>query len=176
MRKATAIFFLALFLLYHVGYLGYYWYSAQQIDEQWLAHVEITPDMKHVSIPITLPYWNDQSTYRVAHGKINIDGKVYRKVMQKYEKDAIHLILAEDRKTAALHGHIADWVQAMSDSETPVNGKSEILISIAKDYTLDNLLWVTMSTVSTLENNHCLEAPRSLSIVFGEVSTPPPQG
>ena len=56
--------------MYQVGYLGYYWYSTERIEDKWMSHVEITPDMKHVSIPVSLPYWNSQQEYRVTHGKI----------------------------------------------------------------------------------------------------------
>ena len=53
MKRLIALGFLTLFLLYHIGYLGYYWYSMKQINEEWLVRVDVTPDMKHISIPIT---------------------------------------------------------------------------------------------------------------------------
>ena len=146
MRKAFSIFFLALFLLYQVGYLGYYWFSSHQINQKWMSQVEITPDMKHVSIPISLPYWTSQSDYRVTHGKININGVPYRKVMQKYDEEAIHLIVAKDTETENLNQSIADWVRAMTDSESSSNdGKTELLKynsrrlpSIWIEHTLEN--------------------------------------
>lgn len=176
MRKAISIFFLGLFLLYHVGYLGYYWYSAQQINDQWMAHVEVTPDMKHVSIPITLPYWNDQSNYRVTHGKIMINGKLYRKVMQKYERDAIHLIVAEDSKTERLNQNIADWVKSMTDAESNTNGKADFIKSVAKDYTISNCPTLAGATESILDIDYSQLAVRGALETFPEISTPPPQG
>lgn len=87
MKNIISIFFLTLFLLYQVGYLGFYWISLKQTNQEWLGKVEYTGVTKKVSISITLPYWNDQSEYRPTSGSITIGGKVYRKFMQKYSQD-----------------------------------------------------------------------------------------
>lgn len=173
MKKIISIFFLTLFLLYHVGYLGFYWLSLEQINQEWLSRVEYTGLTKKVSIPITLPYWNDQSEYRSASGSITIDGVVYRKVMQKYSRDALHLILVQDTLTQNLNKSIADWVQAMSDTN-PDNNSNKILKSIAKDYLL-------VESVSPGEPGYTYKSEKYFSYITifhslaQDVITPPPQ-
>ncbi len=178
MRKVISIFFLSLFLLYQVGYLGYYWFSAHQINEKWMSHVDVTPDMKHVSIPIELPYWTNQSEYRITHGKININGELYRKVMQKYENNAIHLIVAKDSDTAKLNQSISDWVKAMSDSEqsSSDNGKADLLKSI-KDY----IPRTSFSEFNSIAQNNAIDQSFTVSDekmlpgIITDTHTPPPQ-
>jgi len=164
-----------LFLMYHIGYLGYYWYSIEQINEQWLVQVEVTPNMKHVTIPITLPYWSD-TDYRPAHGTINIDGKQYRTVLEKYDKDAIHLIVAEDKAVAELNASISDWLKAMNsaDSDSPLSNKANFLKSVAKDYlgleqiVLPEDFWKQEDTSYYVSNEGIISRPN-------DVITPPPQ-
>lgn len=141
-----------------------------------MAHVEVTPDMKHVAIPITLPYWNDQSNYRVTHGKIMIDGKLYRKVLQKYEQDAIHLIVAEDSQTERLNNTIADWVRAMSDSESSSNDKADLIKSAAKDYTLYQQLTYSKSLILLAEQSFGTHPASNTLETYPELNTPPPRG
>lgn len=130
MRKVASIFFLTLFLLYHVGYLGFYWFSLKKIDYKYQTLVNFEGPVKRISIPITLPYWNDQSEYRTAQGKINLDGKIYRKVLQKYAQDAVHLVLVEDKLTEKLNTSLADWLDTMNGTS---NEKS-LLKSVVKDF------------------------------------------
>lgn len=176
MKRGIAIFFLALFLMYHIGYLGYYWYSVQELNDQWVSHVEITQDMKHVTIPIALPYWTE-TEYRPSHGTINIDGKQYRTVMEKYSKDAIHLIVAQDRGTEQLRQHIADWIKMMNtaDSDHSGSSKANFLKSVSKDYlnfleiNLQEDFWEIKNTSYNYIFSERL-ANRSLDVI-----TPPPQ-
>lgn len=178
MRKVISIFFLTLFLLYQVGYLGYYWFSTHQINQKWMSHVEITPDMKHVSIPISLPYWTDQTEYRITQGKININGELYRKVMQKYENNAIHLIVAKDSDTEKLNQSISDWVQAMSDSEksSSSNGKADLIKSI-KDYIPRTNIseFNCLSMIGTIDQIYPISNDNAPSSLFADCLTPPPQ-
>lgn len=177
-RKVTSIFFLCLFLLYQVGYLGYYWYSHQKINDKWNDYVTVTPDMKHVTIPVSLPYWNSQSEYQATHGKIIINGDPYRKVMQKYDHDAIHLIVAKDQETTRLNQNISDWIQAMSDGENSnQHGESSLLKSAVKDYTNKQVMPVTFNqdllaikTAWSFSFDEATPAQR-----FATVNTPPPQ-
>ncbi len=176
MRKAFSIFFLCLFLLYQVGYLGYYWYSARQIDNKWMSDVEITPDMQHFSIPIALPYWTSQSEYRVTTGKIVINGTLYRKVMQKYAMDAIHLIVAKDRDTEKLNHSIADWVRAMSNGESNNKNGADLLKSVIKEYMPEsNNIWSASRISFLLHPNFGMRALVRVKSLYREVTTPPPQ-
>lgn len=174
LRRSLSIFFLVLFLLYQVGFLAYYWYSAEQINEQWLSLVEITPDMKHVTIPVALPYWNNQDEYQPTHGKININGKLYRKVFQKYYMNEIHLIIAEDLATAQLQRSVADWVRMMTDM--PNNGKSSLLKSVTKEYICDEDVFLSEPPIVIEEKGLTSMYIASEGKVFAEKHTPPPQG
>lgn len=175
MRKSLSIFFLSLFLLYHVGYLGYYWYSARKIDDQWLGKVEITPDMKHVTIPVDLPYWSNQEAYQPTHGKININGKRYRKVFQKYDSNKIHLLLAEDRASEQLERSIADWVRMMTDTETPESGKADLLKSAIKEYVPNQSTFLSDPITLIAESHPAGFYQASEGNLFAEHITPPPQ-
>lgn len=141
-----------------------------------MAHVEITPDMKHVSIPISLPYWTAQSEYRVTNGKIVINGSVYRKVMQKYDQEAIHLIVAKDTDTEKLNHSIADWVRAMSDGEANSEGGSDLIKSAVKDYVpVAASSWSSEQIALTLDKTFGVQPTVALSSRCSEVTTPPPQ-
>ncbi|WP_159584273.1 hypothetical protein [Marinoscillum sp. 108] len=174
MKRLIALGFLTLFLLYHIGYLGYYWYSMKQINEEWLVRVDVTPDMKHISIPITLPYWSDQSEYRPSHGSITINGKQYRTVLEKYSQDAIHLIVAEDYAVQELNQSISDWIKMMNTSDSEHSGKVNLLKSIAKDYLADTHDLLPEKLFKLTETSF-FSTSDMLTECYSTITTPPPQ-
>lgn len=129
--------------------------------------------MKHVSIPISLPYWTE-TNYRPSQGTINIEGIKYRKVMERYADDAIHLLVLEDKASAKLTAEMADWVKAMSSSESDTSGKINFLNAIAKDY-------LSMTEIAIPENTFLLNPIEyffyqdGLSTRSLEINSPPPQ-
>lgn len=173
MKRLIALFFLSLFLLYHVGYLGYYWYSARQINERWLVQVEVTPDMKHVSIPIALPYWTE-TEYRPAHGTITIDGKQYRAVMEKYSKDALHLILAEDHAAQKLDQSISEWIKMMNATNSESSNEVNFLKSVAKDYLADQPLHIPERLYALVKSGF-YHFDSALQCQSMDILTPPPR-
>lgn len=135
--------------------------------------MEISPDMKLVSIPISLPYWTETS-YRPSQGTLNIDGVTYRKVMEKYSNDSIHILVLEDKASDKLTADMADWVKSMSSTESDTSGKINFLNSIAKDY-------LSLAEVVIPENTFSLNSieyfffQEGLSTRILEINAPPPQ-
>lgn len=170
MRKTIAIFFLTLFLLYHVGYLGYYWYSLKQIDYKYQSLINYDGPAMRISVPITLPYWNDQGSFRPTHGKMVIDGKVYRKVLQKYAQDAIHLVLVEDRLTEKLNNSLADWLNTMNGA----NSEQSVLKSVVKDYIPSADPFALHPSVELMHQKY-FSYHYNLLHRSSDVITPPPQ-
>ena len=119
--------------MYHVGYLGYYWVSQQQINQKWLESVEYTGQVKEVSIPMSLPYWRSQNEYEYTNGKFTWEGKLYRKVKQKYSDGALHIILIEDHLTQELNQSVSEWIKSITDTKNDNSGKTTVK-SFVKDY------------------------------------------
>lgn len=170
MRKIIAIFFLSLFLLYHVGYIGYYWYSLKQIDLKYRSLVSYDGPVHRISIPISLPYWNDQQSYAPTYGKLVIDGKIYRKVLQKYAKDAIHLVLVEDRLTKKLNHSLADWLNTMNGA----NSEQSVMKSVVKDFLFTDDLYFCAASCELADQQYFSYHYKLLNR-SSDVITPPPQ-
>ncbi len=117
-----------------MGYIGVYWLAANQIDDYWMSQQTFKGQVKQVSIPVSLPYWGDHEDYRPTDGTFEVDGKTYRKVLQKYSRDTVHLILVEDQLTAQLDQSIKEWIQLSTESASDENSKTTFLKTFAKDY------------------------------------------
>lgn len=175
MRKLAAIFFLSLFLVYHVGYIGFYWLSVKQIARQWQAQAEYHEGaLKKIAIPVALPYMPDQPEYRATHGTITIDGKIYRKVMHKYVQNTIHLLVAEDHLSENLNQSFEDWINSMTGTQNNSSEKSTLLKSLIKSYFAPGNHLALTPEISTSGENHFYYLAKSYSLAL-DIDTPPPQ-
>lgn len=174
LRKIASIFFLALFLVYHVGYIGFYWLSKTQIDAEWRAQDEYTGVMKKVSIPVAFPYMPDRDEYVATEGTINIDGKVYRKVLHKYTNNTIHLVLVEDHLSEKLNQSFDDWINSMTGTDTNPSGKSSLIKSLVKEYFDLGKSFVASPLFCLLDKKHFFYITKSYSLSL-DIDTPPPQ-
>ncbi|MEP4534923.1 MAG: hypothetical protein ABJ004_17650 [Cyclobacteriaceae bacterium] len=176
MKRVGSILLLILFLAIHVGHLGYYWYGLKKIDNQWLEHVEVHSELTHITVPVTLPYWNTQSEYKSTYGSITIEGKKYRKVYQKYDSNGLHLLLAEDYRTLALKQSISDWIQMTTDTESSSgNSTSDLIKTLSKEYTSLYLICFESKLRELTSGYGASFQQVALLDGFELISTPPPR-
>lgn len=174
MRKFSSIFFLFVFLLYHAGYLGVYWLATKQIDQYWSSKLTYEGHIKRIAIPMSLPYWGGHEDYRPADGMFELDGKMYRKVLRKYARDTVHLVIVEDNLTTQLHKSIREWIQLSTESNSDENSKTTLLKASAKDYvTYDSLIELTIPNTATTQHNTLYYTDKSVG--KSDVSSPPPK-
>lgn len=175
MKRFYSIFFLILFLLYHVGYIGVYWLAANQIDDYWNSPSNFKGQVKKISIPMALPYWGDHEDYRPTDGTFEWEGKTYRKVLRKYAQDTVHLILIEDKLTAQLDKSIKEWIQLSTESTSDENSKTTFLKTFAKDYVqVGDLVGISASIREQNPGNTKYVATDGISAL--DITSPPPKG
>jgi hypothetical protein len=142
MKRIASILLLILFLAIHVGHLGFYWFESNRIEQQWLEKIEYGTNLREITIPINLPYWNLQSEFQPTHGSVELDGITYRKVFQKYDSKGLHILLAEDHKTAQLNQTMTDWINMTTQPESNEGPAKSRLIDLNKEYTSQTLSYV----------------------------------
>ncbi len=135
MKRIGVILLLVLFLIIHVGHIGYYWYGLKKIDQYWQEGTELTENLKHLIVPINIPYRNNDKEYRPGQGSIRHEGIKYRIVYEKYDDQGLHILLAQDYSTQRLTREISDWVNMTTDGDMPADGSRAGLVkSLIKDY------------------------------------------
>ncbi len=134
MRRGLSYLFLLIFLGYHLGFVGLYWIGSRSIDSYWKSSVEFSGPQKEISIPLALPYWQDQDEFQIADGSINFEGINYRIVKQRYARDTIHFIVVHDALTDKLHQSVDDWVQNSAANNQTEKSTNTLFSFIVKDY------------------------------------------
>lgn len=117
MRQASALFLLFVFGLYHLGYYGFYLIANYQSDNYWngvTLQAELDEEvLLHAVIPLAIPYQQNQTEYQPANGKVEIDGRYYRVVRQKYANDTLHVIYTADALRQGIERSIDKWIASI---------------------------------------------------------------
>ncbi|MDF9796982.1 hypothetical protein OKW21_002245 [Catalinimonas alkaloidigena] len=148
MRRFAAITLLFVFFLYHLGYYGFYLALSHQLDKQWnnkvySEYLTLTAEeLKHTSIPLSIPYQPDQQHYEPHSGKVEINGQYYRIVKQRYAQDTLHILYVNDSLQTDLDASVDEWIASMI--QKPLNSDHQGIQrwkTLAKDFIIDEF-WV----------------------------------
>ena len=178
MRKFSAIVLLFAFLLYHLGYYGFYLLVSFRLDQEW--HTKIYEDnisgedLLHTAIPLSIPYQPDQSDYTPISAMMEIDGNYYRIVRQKYAKDTLHVVYVNDTLQKVLKQSVDDWLASILQKPSSDGQPLDLWKVLTKDFILEKPWqlqetdWLTIG----LPYKHYASEPYSF---VASVPTPPPQ-
>lgn len=176
MKRAGAILLLLLFLTIHVGHLGYYWYGLKQIDRYWQQDAELTQDLKHLIVPIIIPYRNNDTAFRKGRGSILLEGVTYRIIYEKYDNKGLHILLAQDHSAQKLTREVSDWVNMTTDGEKSAAGhRADLVKHLMKDYLFRSSIELKERVLISLT---CYKGVNVAATIdgFAHPDTPPPEG
>ncbi len=138
MRRIAAISLLFLFLLNIIGYYGVFlglkYNLAQQVVDNLDANNFNSQDLVEFQIAVSLPYMPDQANYERVDGLIEVEGKYYRLVKQRYAGDTLHLVCLPDNDQQKIHKAIEDYVSTFTAPDASQGKQIDLSKSLSKDY------------------------------------------
>lgn len=138
MRRLTAIFFLTLFLLNIIGYYGVFLGLKYSMEQQLVGQLDAdeyqADDLIEFKIAVTLPYMPDQIQYERVDGLIDVEGKYYRLVKQRYAGDTLYIVCLPDYDQQKIHKAIEEYVQTFASPDANKSKQLDFSKSLSKDY------------------------------------------
>ena len=89
------------------------------------------------SIPISFAYQPDQDEFQPVMQSIEIFGRYYRIIKQRYAKDTLHIMYVADIQREDMHKSLKDWIHTISQSSQ--DRKTTIKDGLEKNYLLYSL-------------------------------------
>jgi hypothetical protein len=176
LRKITAIGLLLVFSAYHLGYYFIYESLKQQREIFWenrITNSELSGEgFLHRSLPISFPYQYDSKD--LINLKLEIEGKVFRVLEYRYEKDTLHITYVKDIREDDINKSFSDWASTLA--QKPLSGKadSKLLFSIEKNYLPCSGYYVLSDLAAGRSEPHFIYK-KSTFTSFLEVPVPPPR-
>jgi hypothetical protein len=178
MRRLIAIMLLFVLLFYHAGYYGFYINALYQLESSWNLKIEkgdLPENRLHTkSIFISFPYLPDQQDFHPVSEKLELEGKFYRVVKQKYAQDTLHIVYINDVEREQLKLSFNDWIQTITQKPVSKEGKQIILTNLTKNY-LPIQFDCSFSSLFTFNLINIKNYSFSVKSPFLKIPTPPPQ-
>lgn len=144
MRRFAAIVLLFVFLLYHIGYYGFYLLASYQLDNHWHAKTyqdELDEEnLLYTAIPLAVPYQVNQTEYVPASGKVEVEGDFYRVVRQRYANDTLHVIYVPDILQIELQQSVDKWLSTIIPIPQSDADSQHLWISLTKSFLIHQSL------------------------------------
>lgn len=140
MRRFAAISLLFLFLLNVIGYYGVFMGLKYNLEQQRVAALDAEQfaeeQLQEFRIAVSLPYMPDQPNYERVDGLIEVEGKFYRLVKQRYAGDTLYIVCIPDQDQEKLHKAIEDYVSTFAMPDASRSKQADLSKSLSKDYLL----------------------------------------
>lgn len=133
MKNILAIIFCTVFLVYQIGFVAIYFFAKEKNRQTWISKTEFNEGFKKVSIPLTLPYWQDQEDYQVTDGEMIVAGIHYRKVFQKYAQDSVHILLVLDETMNQIQNSTRKLITGNSGNEANSSADASFTFLLKND-------------------------------------------
>ena len=150
MKKAFAIFFLALFLFNIGGYYLVYWGLHSKAKKDLLHRLDAdnysSEDLIVISIPISLPYPLQQQGYQRVNGEFEYNGEYYNLVKQRLENDTLFMVCIKDRAEEKLVTVLNEYSNYANNLPASANHTLDLLGKLFKDYTATVLSTLSVGT------------------------------
>lgn len=180
MRQFFAVILLLLFGFYHSGFYMLHKLAMHQVDEDWRAKIVndefSNASLEYASIPISLPYMPAQESYQAVDHKVELNGKHYRVVKQRYTQDTLHIIYVADRKMDHYQDSFQKLIKKIANPEE--SGHQEVPLGLKITFSGFLMAHFQFEWNSLVSDQNGLMASGSIfnySSKYGEVPTPPPQ-
>lgn len=178
MRRLLAIMLLSILLFYHAGYYGFYINALFKLESSWKLKIENgdLPEnlLQTKSIFITFPYLPDQENFQPVSEKLELDGKFYRVVKQKYAKDTLHIVYINDIEREQLKISFNEWIQSITQKPISKEGKQVIVTNLTKNYLPCNFDYQLESNLFSILN-HSSFYHLPVKSPYLPIHTPPPK-
>jgi hypothetical protein len=165
-----------IFLFNVVGYYGFYlglrYHANQDLKQRLDAESYQDEDMITVKTPFALPYQMDGKGYERIDGEFENNGRIYKLVKHKVERDTLYIVYINDTRETDLFKTFVDYVQANTD--IPVSKTTlKFFETFSKDYV------PTSSLIHRASGGWCLnttfpQLAYSLADLPSPVYSPPP--
>jgi hypothetical protein len=174
MKKLTAHLLVFLLLLNVMGYYGIflgikYKHTAdvtRQLDNSnYDEHETVT-----IKVPLTIPYYGDTKYERV-DGEIEYEGKFYRLVKQKLEKDTLYIVCLKDLQSKRIKQALTDYVKNFSEHSS--DNSTRLAPSFIKDYITAEFSFLSSNIGWSQTLQFGLTEQRVKEVVLVSISPPP---
>jgi hypothetical protein len=177
-RRITAILLLFLFLLNIIGYYGVFMglkYSLEKQVVDALDAQEYSSDqLVEFKIPVSLPYMPDQADFERVDGLIEVEGKYYRLVKQKYAGDTLSIVCIPDHSQQKIHKAIEEYVSTFASPDAAKGKQVDFSKSLSKDYLMSRVAMEDASRGNFYEVGK-QEYVVSSYIFYQHILSPPPK-
>ncbi len=127
-----------LFLFNLGGYYLVFWGIMYQTDKETWSRLEAEQyDQKEsltIKIPLALPYSLNEGVYENINGNFEQDGKFYKGIKQKLERDTLFILCIEDSEKAHLANTLADYQRVSSDLPSQSKQGQQLLSKVLNEY------------------------------------------
>lgn len=147
MKKLSAILLIALFLFNLVGYRILLNYEQQQSDIQLEASLDKQEynesDLITITVPLSLPYVNNQQSFERIDGEITVNGKILKYVKRKISDGNLILLCVPDHNKMRIESAKDEFFKYANDlvqnnqSKKSGNTKSGIFKNVLSEYCIN---------------------------------------
>lgn len=171
MKRAFAIFFLALFLFNIGGYYFIYWGLQSRAKSDLLHRLDADnysgEDLIIISLPITLPYPLQEQGYERVDGEFEYQGEFYRLVKQRLEKDTLFMVCIKDHHKKKLLNVLNEYSSYVNNLPSSSDQTLDMFSKLFKDYTS-----ISSTPISTIPGWSAAISHGERPVVFFDVEQP----
>jgi hypothetical protein len=149
-KKAFAIFFLALFLFNVGGFYVVYWGLHSKAKKDLLQRLDAdnysSEEFIVISIPISLPYPLQQQDYERVDGEFEFNGDYYNLVKQRLENDTLFMVCIKDKTQKKLVNVLNEYSNYANNLPANANRTLDLFGKLFKDFTSIVLATLSVGT------------------------------
>lgn len=127
MKKTAAILLLGIFVFNLVGYRWVIAFLENRAD----AGLDVTisnsrysdADLISIKTPVTVPYYNNSTSFENAEGEVNVNGNFYRFVKHRIYNDSVELLCIPDHSKKELAATRDGYFKLVNDIQQNTSGK-----------------------------------------------------
>lgn len=144
LKKLAAIFLFALFLFNITGYKIIFFYAQKQSDARLETSLDKNlydeADLIAITVPLSLPYQNDQKEFDRVNGEISFNGKIYKYVKRRIAEGNLVLLCLPDYNKMRLKKEKEDFYKDVNSfaqnngSKKQENSKGNSFKNVLSDY------------------------------------------
>ncbi len=136
MKRFSTVLLLFVFLMYQAGFYLFYLSLDHHHEEEWQSAVSLN-DLKgqilEKSIPITFAYQPEQQAPQSVMKSIEINGRIYQDLSQRYENETLHVFYMVDNSRQNMHSSLKSWVNTIAQQSNQ-DKKSGLKDGLEKNY------------------------------------------
>ncbi|MEQ8686861.1 MAG: hypothetical protein RIF36_14415 [Imperialibacter sp.] len=178
LRRITAISLLFLFLLNIIGFYGVFMGLKYNLEQQVVSDLDSDnfneDQLVEFKVAVSLAYMPDQARYERVDGLIEVEGKYYRLVKQKYAGDTLYIVCLPDYNQQKLHEAIEDYVSTFTAPDASTTKQVDLSKSLSKDYMISKVAMERGSygTFYSVENTDYVVSDYTFYL---SIQSPPPR-